>query len=64
MHRTKWFAESLKKKMKTEFFLRLFTRNLAADIQANLEKIVPRDLLKRIEVINLDKWVTSFLPSM
>lgn len=61
MHRAKWLAESLKKENEDRILFTTFTRNLAADIQSNLEKIVPRDLLKRIEVINLDKWVTSFL---
>lgn len=61
MHRAKWLADNLKKENEDRILFTTFTRNLAADIQSNLEKIVPRDLLKRIEVVNLDKWVTSFL---
>lgn len=61
MHRAKWLSERLPKESDDKILFTTFTRNLAADIQANLEKIVPRDLLKRIEVVNLDKWVTQFL---
>jgi hypothetical protein len=61
MHRARWLSERLPKESDDKILFTTFTRNLAADIQANLEKIVPRDLLKRIEVVNLDKWVTQFL---
>ncbi len=38
-----------------------FTRNLAADIQENLAKICSKDTLAKVEVVNLDQWVTGFL---
>lgn len=38
-----------------------FTRNLAADIKENLSKICDAKLMRRIEVVNLDRWVSGFL---
>lgn len=59
MHRAKRLAEEA-----TDGELVLFTtftRNLAADIQENLAKICSKDVLQRIEVVNLDQWVTGLL---
>ena len=38
-----------------------FTRNLAADIKENLSKICSDKLMRRVEVVNLDQWVSAFL---
>ena len=38
-----------------------FTENLAADIQENLRKICAPDVMKHIEVVNLDQWVNRYL---
>ena len=38
-----------------------FTRNLASDIQTNLETLCSKDTLGKIEVTNLDRWVKGFL---
>lgn len=38
-----------------------FTENLAADIQDNLRKICTPDIMKHIEVVNLDQWVNRYL---
>jgi superfamily I DNA/RNA helicase len=38
-----------------------FTRNLAVDIEANLKTICAPELMRRIQVINLDAWVAEFL---
>lgn len=38
-----------------------FTSNLAADIQDNLRKICSIEEMRRIEVVNLDAWVSRFL---
>ncbi|SVE61915.1 uncharacterized protein METZ01_LOCUS514769, partial [marine metagenome] len=38
-----------------------FTKNLAIDIEQNLKKLCPPNLLKKIEIINLDAWVYRFL---
>jgi hypothetical protein len=61
MHRAKWLAENRYTNEKDRIFFTTFTRNLAADIKSNLGKICSAETLRRIEVVNLDKWVTDFL---
>ncbi len=61
VHRAKWLAQNLFKDQNDRILFTTFTRNLAADIQDNLSKICSRDILRRIEVINLDRWVLTFL---
>lgn len=63
MHRAKWLAEQPESTENSKILFTTFTRNLAADIEANLRKIIPPDRMKRVEVINLDRWVTAFLSS-
>ncbi|TDT44569.1 UvrD-like helicase family protein [Halospina denitrificans] len=60
MHRAKWLAEHVATKYSRVLFT-TFTRNLAADIQQNLNKICSSEALERVEVMNLDAWVMSFL---
>lgn len=60
MHRAKWLAEEVATQESKVLFT-TFTRNLATDIQQNLNKICSQEALQRIEVINLDAWVVSFL---
>ena len=60
MHRAKWLAEHMATPANKVLFT-TFTRNLAADIQQNLNKICSPAQRERIEVINLDAWVISFL---
>ena len=59
MHRAKHLAAGLKDKERLLFTT--FTANLASDIKANLRKICTVDELRRIDVINLDAWVSQFL---
>ena len=60
MHRAKWIAEnSLVENQKILFTT--FTKNLATDIHKNLASICSQDVLDKIEVINLDRWVTQYL---
>lgn len=59
MHRAKVLAERASENEK--IFLTTFTRNLAEDIRQNLRKICPEELMKKIEVANLDAWVNQFL---
>jgi len=59
MHRAKRLAQNLTGNNKILFTT--FTKNLAADIADNLKKICTTDILQRIEVINLDAWVSKFL---
>lgn len=60
MHRAKWLAEQVAQNGEKVLFT-TFTRNLALDIRQNLNKICSQETLAKIEVINLDAWVMSFL---
>lgn len=60
MHRAKWLANRLEESDGRILFT-TFTKNLAADIQQNLNKICNQQELGCIDVQNLDSWVMSFL---
>jgi hypothetical protein len=60
MHRAKWIAEHALEPGKRVFFT-TFTKNLAIDIKNNLSTLCQPSVAERIEVINLDSWVHSFL---
>lgn len=60
MHRAKWLAEYVASPGNKVLFT-TFTRNLAADIQQNLNKICNPAQREHIEVVNLDAWVFRFL---
>ena len=59
MHRAKHLAAGLKDKERILFTT--YTANLASDIKDNLRKICTLDEIRRIDVINLDAWVSQFL---
>ena len=59
MHRAKYLASRINNNDKILFTT--FTSNLASDIRENLKKICSVDEMRKIEVINLDAWVTQFL---
>lgn len=61
IHRAKYLAEHVFTQEHDKILFTTFTRNLAADIKENLSKICPDRLMRRIEVINLDRWVAAFL---
>jgi hypothetical protein len=61
IHRAKWLAENAFTDENDNILFMTFTRNLAADIKENLSKICPGKLMRRIEVVNLDRWVSGFL---
>ena len=61
MHRAKWLAQHVASDTKKKVLFTTFTKNLAVDIRKNLESICSPDLMARIEVVNLDRWVQSFL---
>ena len=63
MHRTKWLVEHIEHEENSKILFTTFTRNLAADIEANLRKIIPPEQMKRVEVVNLDRCVSAFLSS-
>ncbi len=60
MHRAKWLAENRTPEGKKVLFT-TFTRNLAFDLEENLDSFCPTDTIKKIEVRNLDSWVHVFL---
>jgi superfamily I DNA/RNA helicase/mRNA-degrading endonuclease RelE of RelBE toxin-antitoxin system len=61
MHRAKWLAQNQLTDPSDRILFTTFTRNLAIDIEANLQTICSPDLMRRIRVVNLDAWVTEFL---
>jgi len=61
MHRACYLAENVFSKTGDRILFTTYTRNLAEDIRANLGKICPPDVMRRIEVINLDAWVHQLL---
>jgi superfamily I DNA/RNA helicase len=63
MHRAAWLAENFFTEPEDRLLFTTFTRNLAADIEKNLRLIGSADVLDRIEVMNLDRWLSSFLES-
>ena len=60
MHRAKWLAQHCAGPHQRVLFT-TFTRNLATDIRLNLSTICAPDILKKIEVVNLDRWVSDYL---
>lgn len=61
MHRARWLAEKVFNKENDRILFTTFTKNLAADIKENLRKLCSSDVMKKINVINLDAWVIQFL---
>ena len=67
MHRAKYLADQIEKdptRAGQRVLLTTFTTSLAHDIEANLRTLCPGHLdarPPRIEVINLDRWVSQFL---
>src|ERR1035437_4714742 len=61
MHRARYLVEEVFNKKEDRILLTTFARNLATDIQENLRKLCSVDALARIDVVNLDAWVASFL---
>jgi superfamily I DNA/RNA helicase len=62
MHRAKWLAENRALGGKKVLFT-TFTRNLALDIEENLKTLCSADTMSKIEVKNLDAWVSGFMRS-
>ena len=61
LHRARWLARHVFTGENDRILFTTFTRNLAADIRENLGKICSDEVMRRIEVVNLDKWVSDFL---
>ena len=58
MHRTRWLLEN---DPEARVLFTTFTRNLAIDIEENLRSICSSELMQRVEVVNLDRWVSNYL---
>ena len=61
MHRAVWLVENEFTTPDDRLLFTTFTRNLAADIEENLRLIASPEVMERIEVVNLDSWVSQFL---
>jgi superfamily I DNA/RNA helicase/mRNA-degrading endonuclease RelE of RelBE toxin-antitoxin system len=61
MHRARWLVEKVFTKENDRILFTTFTKNLAADIKENLRKLCPADVMKRVDIINIDAWVIQFL---
>jgi superfamily I DNA/RNA helicase len=61
VHRAKWLATTIFNQSADRILFTTYTRNLAADIQEYLRAICSSEVLKRIDVINLDAWVNGYL---
>jgi superfamily I DNA/RNA helicase/mRNA-degrading endonuclease RelE of RelBE toxin-antitoxin system len=61
MHRAKWLAEKTLNSGDSGILFTTFTKNLAIDIEQNLKAICSPEVMRKIEVINLDAWVKRFL---
>jgi len=62
MHRAKWLAENATPDGERVLFT-TFTKNLAIDILENLRTLCPQSTIDKIEVVNLDAWVYTYLRS-
>ena len=63
MHRAVWLVRNTLADKKTKVLFLTFNTNLAKDIEYNLSKIATTSDLARIEVINVDAWVSRYLKS-
>jgi hypothetical protein len=61
MHRAVYLADRVYVRPEDRVLFTTFTRNLAADIGANLQKLCRPDVARRIEVVHLDGWVGDLL---
>lgn len=61
MHRARWLVAHEKWPKGARLLFTTFTSNLALDIAENLRKICTPEQFQRIEVINLDAWVSQFV---
>lgn len=61
MHRARWLVSQPSWPKGARLLFTTFTSNLALDIADNLRKICTPEQMQRIEVINLDAWVSQFV---
>ena len=63
MHRARHLATEVFAAEGDRILFTTFTNNLASDIHENLRKLCAPNVLRRIEVVHLDKWVADYLRS-
>jgi len=63
MHRARWLAKTSFANAMDKILVTTFTVNLAEDIRSNLRDICDAETMRRIEVVNIDKWAKDFLHS-
>lgn len=61
MHRARHLMTEVFPEESDKMLFTTFTHNLARDIQENLRKLCSNEVMRRIEVVHLDKWVADFL---
>lgn len=61
MHRARWLVAQPGWPKGARLLFTTFTSNLALDIADNLRKICTPEQMQRIEVMNLDAWVSQFV---
>lgn len=61
MHRAVWLVDNVLDESSEKVLFLTYNTNLAQDIRQNLTKIATSAQLGRIEVINIDAWVSRFL---
>lgn len=61
MHRARWLVKEVFTGPQQKILFTTFTVNLATDIRENLKKICTSAEMERVEVINIDGWVSRFL---
>ncbi|TXD33784.1 AAA family ATPase [Lujinxingia vulgaris] len=61
MHRAVFLAREKFNAPNDRLLFTTFTSNLARDISENLRKLADPELMRRIEVVHLDQWVSDFL---
>lgn len=64
IHRAKHLASKLNPLSTDRILLTTFNVNLAEDIKLNLSKICSEELLRKIDVVNLDRWADDTLKSL
>jgi len=61
MHRAKRLATEVFCEPEDRILFLAFSKNLVADLRANLEKMCTPEAMTRIEVINIDAWVSRHI---
>lgn len=64
MHRAKYLLEHIFVKPTDRILFTTFTKNLCEDIQMLLGSICSDELMRRIDVKNLDKWAIDYVHSL